>query len=50
MLFPPILIADGFEIDSNSGTNTWGVTITHPQWSNGTVVATFDISIIGYEY
>jgi hypothetical protein len=49
-LFPPILIPDGFEIDSNGATNTWGLTITHPQWVTGTQVATFDITMIGYEY
>lgn len=49
-LFPNMAIPDGFEIDSNSGTNTYGVTITHPQWVTGSVVATFDITIIGYEY
>jgi hypothetical protein len=43
-------IADGFEIDANAGTNTFGATITHPQWVTGTQVATFDLSIIGYEY
>jgi len=50
VLFPSTGIPDGFEIDSNSGTNTYGVTILHPQWVTGSVVATFDISIIGYEY
>ncbi len=50
VLFPSIIIPDGLEIDSNSATNTYGVTITHPQWVTGSVVATFDISIIGYEY
>jgi ACT domain-containing protein len=50
VLFPNMNISGGFEIDSNSATNTYGVTVTHPQWVTGTVVATFDISIIGYEY
>lgn len=50
VLFPDAHIPDGFEIDSNAGTNTYGVTITHPQWVTGSVVATFDISIVGYEY
>jgi hypothetical protein len=49
-LFPPVPIPDGFEIDSNAGTNTFGVTITHPQWVTGTQVATFDLTLIGYEY
>lgn len=48
--FPTIDIPDGFEIDSNGATNTWGLTITHPQWVNASVVATFDVSLIGYEY
>lgn len=48
--FPTIDIPDGFEIDSNGATNTWGITITHPQWVTGSVVATFDITLIGYEY
>ncbi len=50
VLFPTLLIPDGFEIDSNSATNTYGVTITHPQFSSGTIVVTFDITIVGYEY
>jgi hypothetical protein len=50
VLFPSTQVPDGFEIDSNAGTNTFGVTILHPQWVTGSVVATFDISIIGYEY
>jgi hypothetical protein len=49
-LFPIINIPDGFEIDSNAGTNTWGVTITHPQWVTASAVATFDITIVGFEY
>lgn len=49
-VFPVTLIPDGFEIDANGATNTYGVTITHPQWVTGTTVATFDLSIIGYEY
>lgn len=49
-LFPTILIPDGFEIDANGATNTYGLTITHPQWVTGSVVATFDITLIGYEY
>jgi hypothetical protein len=48
--FPDINIPDGFEIDANGATNTWGLTITHPQWVTGSVVATFDITLIGYEY
>lgn len=48
--FPTINVPDGFEIDSNGATNTWGFTITHPQWVTGSVVATFDITMIGYEY
>jgi hypothetical protein len=50
VVFPTVLIPDGFEIDSNAGTNTYGVTITHPQWVTVSTIATFDISIIGYEY
>jgi hypothetical protein len=49
-LFNPIMIADGFEIDSNAGTNTFGMTITHAAWVTGSVVATFDITMVGYEY
>lgn len=48
--FPDIQIPDGFEIDSNGATNTWGLTILHPQWVTASVVATFDITLIGYEY
>jgi hypothetical protein len=47
---PSFLIPDAFEIDSNGATNTWGLTITHPQWVTGSVVATFDITVVGYEY
>jgi fibronectin-binding autotransporter adhesin len=49
-LFPPMLIPDGFEIASNGATNTYGLTITHPQWVTGTTTATFDITIVGFEY
>lgn len=49
-LFSPLMIPDGFEIDSNAGTNTFGMTITHPQWVTGSVVATFDLTLVGYEY
>jgi hypothetical protein len=48
--FPTIDIPDGFELDSNGATNTWGMTILHPQWVTGSVVATFDLTLIGYEY
>lgn len=48
--FPNITIPEGWEIDSNGATNTYGVTITHPQWVTAAAIATFDISIIGYEY
>jgi hypothetical protein len=49
VLFPPISIPDGFEIDADGGAATFGITITHPQYTTGYIV-TFDISIIGYEY
>jgi hypothetical protein len=49
-LFPTTLIPDGFEIDANGATNTYGITITHPQWVTGTQVATFDLTIVGFEY
>jgi len=50
VLFPVTLIPDGFEIASNGGTNTFGLTITHPQWVTGVTVVTFDLTLIGYEY
>jgi hypothetical protein len=49
-VLPTMLIADGFEIASNGATNTWGLTIIHPQWVTASVVVTFDITLIGYEY
>jgi hypothetical protein len=50
VLYPFSAINNDFEIDSNAATNTWGMTITHPQWVTGTQAATFDISVVGYEY
>jgi hypothetical protein len=50
VLFPDAHIPDGFEIDSNGATNTWGITITDPHWVTGAQVTTFDLSLIGYEY
>ena len=49
LLCPTILIHDGFEIDSNAATGTYGFCITHPQWT-GAQVVTFDLTIVGYEY
>jgi hypothetical protein len=50
VLFPPIMIPDGFEIDSNSATNTFGMTITDPGWVTAAQISTFDITLVGYEY
>jgi hypothetical protein len=50
VLFPDAHIPDGFEIDANGGTNTFGLTITDPHWVAATAITTFDISIIAYEY
>lgn len=48
--FPTMDMPDGVEWDANGGTNTFGITITHPQWVTGSVVATFDITLAAYEY
>lgn len=49
VLFPTMDMGDGWDIPYGAGA-CFGVTITHPQWSAGTVVATFDLTIAAYEY
>jgi hypothetical protein len=48
--FPLADIPDGIEYDANSGTNTFGITITDPGWVTAAQIVTFVISMMAFEY